>query len=185
MKRFYKQVQYIPNVLRSFKLKVAVSSTPHTNARRNLNTFSLLYVDLRIFSLYAWQAQGRIQQVSLWGGAGPALADAGPNARPGRGAQCKTYARGPCGQWFYDVIVFSQPCYGRGRAQIYSAALTWELSTFACFANVREKFCWLWRERSLLTMKFICRFYWILYKMNNSTKHHGAGPNAAGSVASA
>jgi len=25
----------------------------------------------------------------------PALADAGPNARPGRGAQCKTKARGP------------------------------------------------------------------------------------------
>jgi len=34
--------------------------------------------------------------------------------------------------------VFSQPCYDRGRAQIYSAALTRELSTFA---NVREEIC--------------------------------------------
>ena len=41
---------------------------------------------------------------------GPALADAGPNARPGRGTQCKTKARGPSEQWFYDVIMFSQPC---------------------------------------------------------------------------
>ena len=39
---------------------------------------------------------------------GPALADAGPNARPGRGAQCRTYARGPSEQWFYGVIVFGQ-----------------------------------------------------------------------------
>jgi len=34
--------------------------------------------------------------------------------------------------------MFSQPCYHRGRAQIYSAALTRELSTFA---NVREEIC--------------------------------------------
>jgi len=40
---------------------------------------------------------------------GPALADAGPNARPRRGAP---------EQWFYGVIVFSQPRYNRGRAQI-------------------------------------------------------------------
>ena len=39
-------------------------------------------------------------------------------------AQCKTWARGPMQdlsagpseQWFYDVIVFSQPCYDHGRA---------------------------------------------------------------------
>jgi len=60
---------------------------------------------------------------------GPALADAGPNARS---------RRGPSEQWFYDVIVFSQSNYNRGRAQIYSAALTRELSTFA---NVREEIC--------------------------------------------
>jgi len=52
---------------------------------------------------------------------------------------------------------------------------------------------WFWMERSLLTMKFMWRFYWIhkrkvyLAKMNT---HHGAGPkgagpNAAASVASA
>jgi len=45
-------------------------------------------------------------------------------AGPSRcGAQCKTWARVPSEQWFYDVIVFSQPCYDRGRTQIYSAAL--------------------------------------------------------------
>ena len=70
--------------------------------------------------------------------AGPALADAEPNARPGHEAQCKTKARGPSEQWFYDVIVFSQPCYDRDRAKIYSAALTPELSTFA---NVRKEIC--------------------------------------------
>jgi len=38
-------------------------------------------------------------------------------------------------------------------------------------------------------MKFIWRFYWIikrkvyLAKMSNLPKHHGAGPNAAASVA--
>jgi len=53
---------------------------------------------------------------------------AGPNARPRRGARLRSA--------FYDVIVFSQPCYDRGRAQIYSAALTRELNTFA---NVREE----------------------------------------------
>jgi len=52
------------------------------------------------------------------------------------GAQCKTWVRGPSEQWFRDVIVFSQPCYDRVRAQIYSKALTRELSTFA---NVREE----------------------------------------------
>jgi len=58
-------------------------------------------------------------------------------AGPSRcGAQCKTWARGPSEQWFYDVIVFSQPCYDRGRAQIYSEALTRELSTFA---DVRDE----------------------------------------------
>jgi len=34
--------------------------------------------------------------------------------------------------------VFSQPCYDRGRAQVYSAALTRELNTFA---YVREEIC--------------------------------------------
>jgi len=53
---------------------------------------------------------------------GPALADAGPNARPGRGLNARP-RRDPSGQWFDDVIVFSQPCYDRGRAQIYSAVL--------------------------------------------------------------
>jgi len=48
--------------------------------------------------------------------AGPALAVAGPNARPNRDA--------PLSSDLYDVIVFSQPCYDRGRAQIYSPALT-------------------------------------------------------------
>ena len=52
---------------------------------------------------------------------GPSLADAGPNASPGRGA--------PLRSDFYDVIAFSQPCYDRGRAQIYSKKLTRELST--------------------------------------------------------
>jgi len=51
-----------------------------------------------------------------------------------------------------DVIVLIQPCYDRGRAQIYSKTPTRELSTFA---NVREEICWFWQERSLLTMKFI------------------------------
>ena len=60
---------------------------------------------------------------------------AGPSRRE---AQCKTWARGPSEMWFYDVIVFSQPCYDRGRAQICSTALTPELSTFA---NVREEIC--------------------------------------------
>ena len=70
--------------------------------------------------------------------AGSALEDAGPNGKLGRGAQCKPLARGPSEQRFYDVIVFSQPCYDRGRAQMYSASLTRELSTFG---NVREKIC--------------------------------------------
>jgi len=120
---------------------------------------------------------------------GPTLADAGPNARPGCGAQCKIYARGPSEQWFYDVIVFNQLCYDHGRAKICSTALTRELSTFA---NVREEICMFWRERSLLTMKFIWRFYWILKrkvylaKTNNLPKHgagpqsHGAGPQRRG-----
>jgi len=53
------------------------------------------------------------------------------------GAQCKTLALGPSEQSFYDAIVFSQPCYDRGGAQIYSATLIRELRTFA---NVREEF---------------------------------------------
>jgi len=50
------------------------------------------------------------------------------------------------------------------------------------FANVLEKIRWFWREGSLLTMKFIWRFSWILKRkvylenMNNLPKHHGAGP---------
>jgi len=52
--------------------------------------------------------------------------------------------------------VFSQPYYDRGRAQIYSKALTPKLSTFA---NVREEIQNFWRERSLLTIKFIWQFY--------------------------
>jgi len=44
--------------------------------------------------------------------------------------------QGPSEQRRYDVIVFSQPCYDRGRAQIYSKALIRELTTFA---NVREE----------------------------------------------
>ena len=63
-----------------------------------------------------------------WLPAGPALASTGPNSRP--------RPRGPSEQWVYDVIVFGQPCYDRGRAQIYSKALTRELSTLA---NVREE----------------------------------------------
>jgi len=43
---------------------------------------------------------------------------------------------GPLSAVFYDVIVFNQPCYDRGRARIYSAALTRELSAFA---NVRYR----------------------------------------------
>jgi len=66
-------------------------------------------------------------------------------AGPSRcGAQCKTWARGPMQDLgagpLWAVIswrhVFSQPCYDRGRAQIYSKALTLELSTFA---NVQEQ----------------------------------------------
>jgi len=45
-------------------------------------------------------------------------------AGPSRcGSQCKTKARGSSEQWLYDVIVFSQPCYDRGRAQIRSTPL--------------------------------------------------------------
>jgi len=109
-------------------------------------------------------------------------------AGPSRcGAQCKTLAWGPSEQWFYDVIVFSQQCYDSGRAQICSAALTRELSTFA---NVREEICQFWRERSLLTTKFIWRFYWFLKrkvylaKMNNLPTHHGAGPQRRGAQCS-
>jgi len=114
----------------------------------------------------------------------PQVIRAGPSRC---GAQCKTWARGsnktqargPSVQWFYNVIVFSQPCYDRGRTKICSTAPTRELSTFA---NVREEICYFWRVRSLLTMKFMWRFYWILErkvyltKMNNLPKHHGAGP---------
>jgi len=79
--------------------------------------------------------------VPLWSSVVPSRA--GPSRC---GAQCKTWARGPmqdlCAgppeQWFYDVIVFSQPCYDRGKAQICSTALTRESSTFA---NVREEIC--------------------------------------------
>jgi len=109
-------------------------------------------------------------------------------AGPSRcGAHCNTWARGPSEQWFYDVIVFSQPCYDRGRAKICSAALTRELSTFA---NVREEICQFWRERSLLTKEFIWRFYWLLKrkvylaKMNNLPKHHSAGPQRRGAQCS-
>jgi len=60
-------------------------------------------------------------------------------AGPSRcGAQCKTWVRDPSEQWFYDVIVFSQPSYDRGRAQTCSTALTRELSTFA---NSRKEIC--------------------------------------------
>jgi len=53
-------------------------------------------------------------------------------ADPSRcGAQCKTWVRGLSEQCFCDVIVFRQPCYHLGRAQICSAVLTRELSTFA------------------------------------------------------
>jgi len=52
-------------------------------------------------------------------------------AGPGRcGAQCKTQARGPSEQWFYDVIVFSQPCYTTMVGRTYKT-LAQELSTFA------------------------------------------------------
>jgi len=39
---------------------------------------------------------------------------------------------------FYDVMVFSQPCYDCGRAQICRTALARELSAFS---NVREEIC--------------------------------------------
>jgi len=71
----------------------------------------------------------------------------------------KDQGRGPSEQCFYEVIVFSQPCYDRGRAQICSTALTREWSTFA---NFRKEICWFWRERFLLTVKCIWHFYWIL-----------------------
>jgi len=45
---------------------------------------------------------------------------------------------GPLWAVIYEVIVFSLLCYNRGGAQIYSTALTQELSTFA---NVREEIC--------------------------------------------
>ena len=94
-------------------------------------------------------SQRRSCRTTKWSRAGPSRC----------GAQCKTYVWGPSEQWFYDVIGFSQTCYDRGRAQMWTTALTRELSTFA---NVREEICWFWRERSLLTMKFIWRFCWIL-----------------------
>jgi len=59
---------------------------------------------------------------------GPALAGAGPNARPRRGATLSSA--------FMTSSCSRQPCYVRGRAQVYSKALTRELSTFA---NVREE----------------------------------------------
>ena len=86
-----------------------------------------------------------------------------------------------------NVSVFSQPCYNRGTAQIYSKALTRELSTFA---NVRVEIRWFWRERSLLTMKFVWGFYWILKrkvyltKKNSLPKHHGAEPQRRGAQCS-
>jgi len=58
------------------------------------------------------------------------------------------------------------------------------------FANVREEICQFWRERSLLTMKFLWRFYWILKrkvylaKMNSLPKHHGAGSQRRGAQCS-
>jgi len=66
---------------------------------------------------------------------------------------------GPLWAVIYDVIVFSQPCYDRGRARICSTALTRELTTFA---NVGEEICSFWRDCSLLTVKFVWPFYWIL-----------------------
>jgi len=54
---------------------------------------------------------------------GQATSRCWPNARTGRGAQCKNWARSSSEQWFYDVILFSQPCYDRGTPQIYSKAL--------------------------------------------------------------
>jgi len=62
-------------------------------------------------------------------GAGPALADVGLNARLGCGAPLSSdFLMSSCSVNHYD----------RGRAQIYSAALTRELSTFA---NVHEEIC--------------------------------------------
>jgi len=49
------------------------------------------------------------------------------------GAQCKTWRGAPLDQWFYDIIVFSQPCCATVEERSYKA-LPQELSTFA---NVR------------------------------------------------
>jgi len=43
------------------------------------------------------------------------------------------------GQWFYDVIVFSQPCYTTMAERRYKA-LPQELSTFANVRQYKRKF---------------------------------------------
>jgi len=50
-----------------------------------LNTSQSVPVDLQITEIF-FSDYKRVKQCSP----GPALADAGPNARPGCGAQCKT-----------------------------------------------------------------------------------------------
>ena len=117
----------------------------------------------------------------------PVQADAGPNGIPVRGAECKTLMRGPSEQWFYDIVVFSQSCYGRGRAQIFSAAVTRELSTFA---NVREEICYFWRKWFVgngVSTEFpsaSCIWQkWIIYTNTTVRTPRMAGPYATASVA--
>jgi len=98
-------------------------------------------------------------------------------------AQCKTKVRGPFERWFYDVIVFSQPCYTTMVGRTYKA-LARELSTFANVWWQRKVIASSNESVFLLTMRFINRFYcilerkWHLEKVNPPPKHHGAGPPA-------
>ena len=108
---------------------------------------------------------------NVWS-SGPAVADAGPNARPGRGAQCKTQARGPSEKLFYDVIVFSQPCYDRGTA------LTRELGTFATFEmkfsrSGENVLCWQWNLYVVSTEFSSARCIWQKGIIYASTKAWG------------
>jgi len=94
--------------------------------------------------------------------------------------------RGPSEHWFYDVIVFSQTCYDRGRAQICSTPLTRKLSTFA---NVRGNLLVLtgaFFVSSEIYMPFLVnsQAQGVSGKIKNLPKHHGVGPQRRGAQCS-
>ena len=92
---------------------------------------------------------------------GPALADAGPNARIRCGAPLSSD---------YHVIVFSQPCYDRGRAQIGNSLVL----TRAFFVN----------NEISMTFQLNSQGKVYLANMNNLPKHHGAGHQRRGAQCS-